>query len=1048
MKSNNLHVGTLNVRGLKSRRKRIAIYEWINTNNYDIMLLQETYCSKNDKTNFKSDWNGRSFHSVTDSNHSRGVSILLSENITKLKDFKVLSIYSDNVGRRLIVNISILNVEYSIVNMYCPNDSNERDLFLNKSIDSIRQNTTPNRQLIIGGDFNCVTNKIDKLNQQYNYNSKIFNNFIQQLEVTDIWREQHPDDIEFTYIDPSGRGYSSRIDKILISKSLSKFIINSKITQAPTPDHKAVIINIRYGTAKRGKGYWKLNSSIIEELEYKKMIKHVITMTQEEYGDALSKCDFWQFLKARIKEHSINYCIEKSKNKKDAIKVLENKLDELDKQIAENSKNLIQINNERKIYKESLDNLYAEKAIGAQVRSRAKWIEQGEKSTSYFLNLEKKRQTCNHIQSLKYKDKQAHDNEGILDICNEFYSDLYASKRIPDRDIDEYLNKTKTNKMLSEEEKEICEGKITLDECDNVIKTMKSNKSPGLDGLTAEFYKQFWPLLKNIVVNAFNESYDLACLPTSMRIAIMTLIFKKGDIEDLENYRPISLTNTDYKILAFVLANRVQNVIDKLIDPDQVAYIKKRFIGTNIRLVQDVIETADEGLLFFLDLKKAFDSIEWNFIFKCLKRCNFGDNLINWIKILYTKPMISIKNNGYISDSFEIYRGVRQGCPISCLIFILCVEVLADSIRQNKDLKGIKLDVTNIKISQYADDATVYLKDTEELVKCTEIINEYCAISGMALNMSKCEGLWVGNFALRQNNCNVGNIRWPMTPIKCLGIYVGHNKDECERLNWYSKVNKMESVLECWKSRRNLTLFGKVQVIKCLAMSGLIFTATNCALPSTNIISEINAILYKFLWGRKETLKRNILINSKHDGGIGMIDVKCHFEALKAAWVPRLLQSNDMQHWMEIPRHYIDKFGKGSYILKTTINEKIECEPVKLIPVFYREMIIAFTKSKITNAETFHENILNQTLFGNKFLTYKNINKRQEVQYNTNWINSGIGFFNNLRIRDGIIDENYLYEKIKDKRNIYVEIAQLKKITKKYIVGITHEPENQYQDPS
>ena len=168
-----------------------------------------------------------------------------------------------------------------------------------------------------------------------------------------------------------------------------------------------------------------------------------------------------------------------------------------------------------------------------------------------------------------------------------------------------------------------------------------------------------------------------------------------------------------------------------------------------------------------------------------------------------------VKNNGYISDHFEIYRGVRQGCPISCLLFILSIEFLGEAIRKIEFISGIKLHDSHIKISQYADDATIFLSNEQELDECIKTINEFGHHSGMSLNMSKCEGLWLRNLKNRQFNCRLKGIKWPTTPIKCLGIYVGHNKDECDRLNWTNKITKLKHVLEIWKCRRNLTLFGK-----------------------------------------------------------------------------------------------------------------------------------------------------------------------------------------------------------------------------------------------
>ena len=154
----------------------------------------------------------------------------------------------------------------------------------------------------------------------------------------------------------------------------------------------------------------------------------------------------------------------------------------------------------------------------------------------------------------------------------------------------------------------------------------------------------------------------------------MSLIHKKDDKDDIANYRPISLTNVDYRILAFVLANRLQKVIGKIINVGQTAYKKGQFMGNNIRLVSDLIDYYDilikSGILLAIDYHKAFDSIEWNFIYKALKSLNFGLS-INWIK-----------NNGHLSEVFQMFRGIRQGCSVSALLFILSVEILATKIRQ------------------------------------------------------------------------------------------------------------------------------------------------------------------------------------------------------------------------------------------------------------------------------------------------------------------------------------------------------------------------------
>ena len=156
--------------------------------------------------------------------------------------------------------------------------------------------------------------------------------------------------------------------------------------------------------------------------------------------------------------------------------------------------------------------------------------------------------------------------------CN-YWNHITLSKPLyikPNRRLG-FLN---AERPLSDLGKDSCEGEITLDECTLAVSKMKINKSPGLYGICIEFYKKFWPVVGRLLVDVFNDSYAEGILPDSERTAVMTLIFKKGEEDEIGNFRPISLTNVDYRILAFILSNRLQNIIPSVVNTDQTAYIK------------------------------------------------------------------------------------------------------------------------------------------------------------------------------------------------------------------------------------------------------------------------------------------------------------------------------------------------------------------------------------------------------------------------------------------------------------------------------------------
>ena len=192
-----------------------------------------------------------------------------------------------------------------------------------------------------------------------------------------------------------------------------------------------------------------------------------------------------------------------------------------------------------------------------------------------------------------------------------------------------FVSKLTVLHELTDEESSQCEGLITENECRNALDKMSLNKSPGSDGLTVEFYRVFWEDIKLRVIGPFNEAFSEKELAETQNYSIIKLLFKKNNREELKNYRPIKIANIDFKLLANVLASRLHTVIGKLVSPEQTAYIRGQYIGENVRLLLDVIEYTKEkqldGVALFLDFMKAFDSLEWNFLMKCLKKFKFKD---------------------------------------------------------------------------------------------------------------------------------------------------------------------------------------------------------------------------------------------------------------------------------------------------------------------------------------------------------------------------------------------------------------------------------------
>jgi len=194
----NLKLVSLNVRGMRGD-KRYVIFKWLKDNQFDICLLQETYCTDSFKQKFDKDWEGKTFHATSDSSHSRGVCILFRNSM----EYRVISMFTCNTGRCILVNVEINGDEYTFVNIYAPNNVKDRISFLKKVEDMIESNAVSKTNLLIAGDFNSVASTIDKTNGQLDKSSDTLKEMLRSLSLTDVWRDRNPGKIQFTFIDPS-----------------------------------------------------------------------------------------------------------------------------------------------------------------------------------------------------------------------------------------------------------------------------------------------------------------------------------------------------------------------------------------------------------------------------------------------------------------------------------------------------------------------------------------------------------------------------------------------------------------------------------------------------------------------------------------------------------------------------------------------------------------------------------------------------------------------------------------------------------------------------
>ena len=998
-----LKICTLNTRGINEIKKRRDLFDWLRRKKIDICFLQETHSTPESESKWEAEWGYKMFFS-SHSGNSRGVAILFNNSF----QFQLHEKITDTEGRFIIMCLTINDRKITLMNVYGPNQDDPVFFELLKRKLETRND---DENIIIGGDFNVVQDyNLDTLNIKNKNNPKA-NSAVQEmkfeLDLCDPWRLENPNSRMYTWHNSNNQ--QSRLDYFLVSSDIMNIVDSSTIKPGYRTDHSLVELHLTLSDQTRGPGLWKFNNSLLKDATYVEEIKQCIHSTIDQYRDPnsyetdLENQDFvindemlFDMLKLEIRGKTIAYASAKKKETGKLEKELNDKINLLYKTYLENmtTENLQKLNGAQ----DELKILREKRVEGIIMRAKARWHLYGERNTKYFCNLEKRH--YNEKLMTKLINDDGEELTSLPDIIEEqksFYENLYSS-RCPLNNLERnkrfFPENTNMTKLTNEESLEI-DNDITVEECFKVLKNMKRNKSPGSDGFTVEFYQFFWNELKIPMIRSFRESFKNNHLTNTQKLGIITCLPKPGKPKEfIKNWRPISLINVDYKIISGVIANRMKKYLDKLISNSQKGFVSGRYIGECTRLVSDLIAKMKKknlsGILLLIDFEKAFDTLEWSFIEKTLSFFNFGENIRKWIKIFYTKIESCVLNNGHCSARFELGRGVRQGDPLSPYIFILAAEILANAIKTHDDIKGISVDNSEFLISQLADDTTLFLDGSEICFKsCMSLLDDFAKISGLSINYTKTLAVKIGMDENLTYDLGDKNIQWQTDgKFTLLGIKYDLNETDFTALNYESKIKSFEKCLNPWTSR-NLTIYGKICILKSVAIPTLVHLFSSLPDPSDDQFKRLQSICFKFIWNNKpDKIKRTTLYNSYENGGFKMPDLKLFCQAQKLGWIKKLLDDENLSEWKILCLSELEKHG-GNYIW--LIKNKAPAF-LKHFNKFWNDVFKAW---QTLSSHTTNDQPLAETLFHNN-----NVKIDNKTIFYSDW------FFHGVRYINDIVDEN------------------------------------------
>lgn len=991
-----------NVGGLVCRKEKTD-FIYANTLQYSTIFLQETHFINNSASaEFDKLFSEKFslYHSYTNNAKTAGVCIL----INKTLQISTASTIFRIDGRILAVEVKFDSKSIYLVNVYLPTGPTERNQFINKNATEL-QNLTDKEFIILAGDINMITNvEMDYEGKQINKNSLIstyplFKEKILTNNMHDVFRTMEPNGKKYSCYTRTAK---SRIDNLFASIQITCCCRNIDFLSYPVIAHDHLMLiytfDIKCLRMPRGRSYWKLNVSLLESQDYVSLITDIIKNWNNKISnsDPSSKLVLWDLLKEEIQNKSKQYSKIKATNLRQIKQEIQQNIANILLQIPNNpdpiAKNRLE--SELCVIKEKQRMIDKRETIGALIRIRSKDTLTEHINLMTAKKYEKQKADNKFMYAIRRQNGTITNN--ISEICNIIKTGFDETFKQQETNIEEIKETvSKLDIKLTENDKKSCEGMIIEKELEKAIKDCQTNKSPGLDGLPVEFYIKFWKIIKPILLDILKTAFNCNRLPSSMYEGVISSIYKgKGDRLSKQNWRPLTMLNTDYKLLAKVLTARLRKVLKTIIGNDQNCSVKNRSIFEGGLLLYNLCQYAEQEkascIICSIDIKGAFDTVNWTFMFETLKQFGFGNDLINWIQIIYNERMISFGQiNNFLTKPIYIQRGIRQGCPLSALLYVICAEVTARIVEKNQEITGFRLpNGEYLKQTRYMDDVNYLLLNFSEIKTVLQLHQDIEHITGAKLSEIKTQIMPLGEAKEIQPPEYLQ--RYLVDEIKIYGFYFRSDLTISNK-NW-SNFNTNSTLFFDTANLKGLSLAAKCKHMYSNLLSSLLYPMSLFE-PPNQLLKQTTQDMRKLLWKpltKYYPISIKTLAASKEYGGIGFPNLELRIWAQRLLWLIKRKLSTEYKPWHVLFDIFLNRISRD------TTNEKINKANVpEFIKIVRKaEIKLKLTYSVINNvlhvnyngsnyaANTITMKLLTEWLYLNSKDLYENLKARQNKWQN------------------------------------------------------------------
>ncbi|KAG7593824.1 Zinc finger CCHC-type [Arabidopsis thaliana x Arabidopsis arenosa] len=561
--------------------------------------------------------------------------------------------------------------------------------------------------------------------------------------------------------------------------------------------------------------------------------------------------------------------------------------------------------------------------MGKKMKAKLHWMTTGDQNNKTFHAAAKIREVRNNIREIRCEDGQiANNQQSIKTEAEKYFKEFLSMKPA---EYVEWSPEELQNIMsfkCDENDKIMLTSEVTEEEVKKVLFAMPTNKSPGPDGFTCEFFKDSWSIIGHDFVVAIQSFFKTGFLPKGVNSTILALIPKKTEAIIMKDYRPISCCNVLYKVISKILANRLKTLLPKFIAPNQSAFVKDRLLMENLLLATEIIkdyhkESVSPRCAMKIDISKAFDSVQWSFLLNTLRALDFPEQYVKWIKTCISTASFSVQVNGELAGYFGSERGLRQGCSLSPYLFVICMNVLSQKLdKAAKDQKvGYHPNCKHLNLTHlcFADDLMVFVDGTKKSIQgALEVFEDFAIHSGLRISLEK-STLYMAGI---QNDVKAEILQqfpfeYGTLPVRYLGLpLLTRRMTSSDSL---PLMEKIRSNISSWTAR-TLSFAGRLQLLKSVVFSITNFWIAAFRLPKA-CFQEIDKMCSAFLWSgpslnsRKAKVSWSEVCTPKKEGGLGLrsLEEANKVSMLKLIW--RILSAKGSSLWVDWVNRYLVRNG-------------------------------------------------------------------------------------------------------------------------------------------